>query len=81
MGTWVWDFRRVVRFFGFVVYEPIGASANSVSVARLRFWSLWRRGRQKKDARNRALVKGFTLSYHDKETVLLNIDPYYGNLS
>ena len=67
-----------MRFFGFVVYEPIGASANSVSVARLRFWSLWRRGRQKKDARSRVLVK---VSYHNKETVLLNIDPYYGTLS
>ena len=26
------------------------------------------------------LVKGFNLSYHDKETILFTIDPYYGNL-
>ena len=27
------------------------------------------------------LVKGFELSYHTKETILLNIDPYNGNLN
>ena len=27
------------------------------------------------------LVKGFNKSYHNKETMLFTIDPYYGNLS
>ena len=27
------------------------------------------------------LAKGFNLSYHNKETILLTIDPYYGNLN
>ena len=27
------------------------------------------------------LVKGINLSYHNKETVLFTIDPYYGNLN
>ena len=26
------------------------------------------------------LVKGFSLSYHNKETALFAVDPYYGNL-
>ena len=27
------------------------------------------------------LVKGFKLSYDNKETILFTIDPYYGNLN
>ena len=27
------------------------------------------------------LVKGFNLSYHNKETILFTTDPYYGNLN
>ena len=27
-----------------------------------------------------ALVKGFTLSYHNTQAILFTIDPYYGNL-
>ena len=26
-------------------------------------------------------VRGFSLSYHNKETILLTIDPCYGNLN
>ena len=26
-------------------------------------------------------MQGFILSYHDKETLLFTIDPYYGNYS
>ena len=26
-------------------------------------------------------VNGFNLSYHNKETILITIDPYYGNLN
>ena len=29
---------------------------------------------------NWVLVKGITLSYHNKETILSTIGPYYGNL-
>ena len=29
----------------------------------------------------RALVIGFYVSYHDKETILFAIDPYFGNLN
>ena len=28
-----------------------------------------------------ALVRGFKLSYHNKETLLSTIDPYYGDLT
>ena len=28
-----------------------------------------------------ALVKGFNLSYHNKEAILFTIDPHYGNLN
>ena len=27
------------------------------------------------------LVKGFSLSYHNKETILFTIDPHYGSLN
>ena len=27
------------------------------------------------------LVRGFNFSYHNKETIVFSIDPYYGNLS
>ena len=27
-----------------------------------------------------ALVKGFNVSYQNKETILFSVDPYYGNL-
>ena len=32
-------------------------------------------------ALNWALVRGFSLSYHNRETLLLTIDPYCGNLN
>ena len=33
------------------------------------------------DSPNWVLVKGFNLSYYNKETILFTIDPYYGNLN
>ena len=30
---------------------------------------------------NTALVRGFNLSYHNKETILFTLDPHYGNLN
>ena len=32
-------------------------------------------------AKDWVLVKGFNLSYHNKETILFTIDPHYGNLN